>query len=237
MKWIRDWSPIVSGTKDYPVLMSFERLSDDERNSFAEQLGARKTPYLSKIKKGNLPPDVLAYEESHRAVANWRFQIDKATSGKGRYRRYRTGAATHIKNWTIELLGSGVPPGQYLQLVTPMITSSPTFSPNVGFGFPYMFSGGLRDKVELAYHTKGRVVNQREAGRSDNNSFVGDVDDRVAAFLSTLPAFELDEWKGGKLNTITVVAKTLARGERIFMTRAMRALAVPLSKQDWIADL
>ena len=236
---LKNWTTITDGTPSYPRLMDYAALSDGEADTFADQLAARPLPKLKGAKSGKLAPDLLAYEEAHRAWANWRHGIDGALGIRSRCCRRANGKAivTAIQRWAVELLAAKIPPGVYLRLVTPMITGSPNFDPTVGFSPAYMFSEALRSRVITEYATRGKNFAPAKAGKSTNNSFVGDLDDRVMSFVRGLDGFDAARWNKDNIHVVVSAAKTLASGRTQFMTKAIRSLAVPLSKQDWLAEV
>lgn len=236
---IKNWAMVMNGTASFPRLMDYAALSDGEADAFADQLASRSLAKLKGAKSGKLAPDILAYEEAHRAWANWRHGIDGALGIRSRCCRRANGKAmvTAIQRWAVEMLSAKIPPGDYLRLVTPMITGSPTFDPTVGFSPAYMFSEALRGRVITEHATRGRNFAPAKAGKSTNNSFVGDLDDRVMAFVSGLDSFDAARWNKDNIHVVVSAAKTLASGRTQFMTKAIRSLAVPLSKQDWLTEV
>lgn len=234
----KNWESILLGTPSHPRLMDFSQLRAQDVESFCAALEARSQAVLAKVKTGKIDPDLLAYEECHRAWSNWKYQIDESMGLAPRYQRLAGKAnVTHLKKWTIALLQARIPPGDYLRIVTPVITGSPTFKPSIGFSFPYLFCEALRSKVELLYAEKGRVFSAREAGIDKKNSFVGQLDTRVIDYLRTVEGFDSARWNSSNVHIIVSVAKQLAARRNPYMTNAIRLLAVPLSKQDWLSTL
>ena len=57
--------------------MNFAEGSEADRNRFADRLSRRGVEVLKGPKTGKQDPDILAYEEGHRAFAGWKKQIGK----------------------------------------------------------------------------------------------------------------------------------------------------------------
>lgn len=236
---IKNWKAIIDGSEAYPALMDFSRLDDKKRELFASKLEARGVAILKRPKKPGevLDPDVLAYEEAHRAFSGWKKQIGDAMGRRVGFRRYTSaGYVKKLQKWTADMLRMGIKPGEYLQAATEMLSRSPTFNPSVSFSPNYLFCDGVLDSTTDRIASNGRILNPAQAGRSDKNSFVGNVDARVLEFLASIPGFDTSEWQGSKLNSIVVAAKRLAAKGRPFIPANVKRFAVPLSQQDWIKE-
>lgn len=234
----KNWAAIVNGSERFPKLLDFESLAPETAEQYADALALRKPEALAKPQIAETDPVVLAYEESHRAWANWRAQIDESMGGRPRFRRVTSKSlVTLMRNWTIELLREQIQPGRYLEFVTPMITGSPKFDPVQGFSFPYMFGQWALEKVALAVRSQGRVMNDVTAGRDKRHSFVGKVDTRVLDFLRTVPGFDPSKWNDTNVHVVISAAKQIATGGAGFTPPAIKLLAVPLSKQTWLSNV
>jgi hypothetical protein len=237
---LRDWPAIIEGTSAFPRLMNFAELSENDRNRFAERLGRRGIAVLKKrknAKKDKLDPDVLAYEEAHRAYAGFRKQVDDALGIPSAYRRYTSKSYVEgLRDWACELLRLGVRPGDWLRQAEQILRNAPQ-PPSVKFSPNYMFSDGVSGRVSMSLFERGRHFNDKQAGKSKNNAYAGENDSRATDFLRTLEGFDPGEHDQTAVNTLVSYAKSVANGDAIRIPKKSRAFVQALASQPWINDL
>lgn len=233
---LKDWPAIIQGTAAFPQLMDFAALGEEDRNRFADKLAARSVAALKGRKSGKLDPDILAYEEGHRAFAGWKKQIGDALGMRSAYRRYSSKQYVEkLRDWTCELLRLGVNPGPWLKQATDHLKLSPQ-NPSVKFSPNYLFSDGVFESINESLHERGRNFNNKQSGRSKNNAYAGENDSRVVDFLRTVEGFDPAAWDETAINTLTNLARSVAKGEAIFIPKRLRAFAKALASQPWIGD-
>lgn len=237
---LRDWPAIIDGTTTFPRLMNFAELSEEDRNRFADRLSRRGIAVLKKRKnpkREKLDPDVLAYEEVHRAYAGFRKQVDDALGIPSAYRRYTSkGYVEGLRSWACELLRLGVNAGDWLRQAERVLREAPQ-PPSVKFSPNYMFSDGVSGRVSMSLFERGRHFNDKNAGRSKVNAYAGENDSRALDFLRTLEGFDLNEHDQTAINVMVSYAKSVAKGDAMRVPRRVRPFVDALSSQPWIGDL